>query len=293
MPIRVRPGHSHVPRLLVTAMTASLFCALTACATAPESAEPTPDNTALLPGPEPDSGESATPAPEDDEDATDPPDPSLAEATIAVDPGHNGGNADAPEEINQEVDAGPETKPCNTVGTSTDDGYGEHEFTFDLAERVQEELESDGATVVLTREDDTGVGPCINERAGIANDADADLVVSLHADGGPSSGRGFHLIAPELLPDHTEDIAGPSLDLAETVRDAFQAETDMPVADYVGSAGIDVRDDLGGLNLSEVPAVFLEAGNMRNTADAELLTDAEWRAEAAEAIHLGIRNYLD
>ena len=45
------------------------------------------------------------------------------------------------------------------------------------------------------------------------------------------------------------------------------------VADYIGQDGFSVRDDLGGLNLSDVPAVFLEAGNMRNPADAALLTD--------------------
>jgi N-acetylmuramoyl-L-alanine amidase len=47
--------------------------------------------------------------------------------------------------------------------------------------------------------------------------------------------------------------------------------TSMPVADYTADKGFSERDDLGGLNLSDVPAVFLGAGNMRNASDAALL----------------------
>src|SRR5688572_13592749 len=40
---------------------------------------------------------------------------------VVLDPGHNGGNADAPEEIARPVPAGGFTKPCNTTGTATSD----------------------------------------------------------------------------------------------------------------------------------------------------------------------------
>ena len=53
----------------------------------------------------------------------------------------------------------------------------------------------------MTRSDNSGWGPCINERAAIGNRADADAAISIHADGGPADGRGFHVIYPPSLPD--------------------------------------------------------------------------------------------
>ena len=48
-------------------------------------------------------------------------------------------------------------------------------------------------------------------------------------------------------------------------RDAatYRAGTDLPYAAYLGGDGLSVRSDLGGLNLSDVPKVFVETGNMR------------------------------
>ena len=69
--------------------------------------------------------------------------------------------------------------------------------------------------------------------------------------------------------------------------------TGHPYSDYLGEEGIDVRTDLGGLNLSTVPKVFLEVGNMRNPEDAAKLTDPEWRALAADGIVAGISRYLE
>src|SRR5207302_638312 len=108
--------------------------------------------------------------------------------------GHNGGNGAHPDAINRLVDIGNGTKACDTTGTSTDDGYPEHAYTLDVATRAAALLRTAGASVVLTRTDDSGVGPCIDERAGIGNRAGAAVAVSIHADGGPAGGRGFHVI---------------------------------------------------------------------------------------------------
>ena len=64
------------------------------------------------------------------------------------------------------------TEPCDTAGTDTDNGYPEHAFNFDVATAGPGPPGGRGApTVVLTRTTDTGVGPCVNVRAAIANDA--------------------------------------------------------------------------------------------------------------------------
>ncbi|GLU49146.1 N-acetylmuramoyl-L-alanine amidase [Nocardiopsis ansamitocini] len=259
----------------------------TGCAgSLPEGARPNPEGTADLPLPTPGAGETAA------GDNAAPPRPQLplSGATVVVDPGHNGGNAEAASEINKQVPAGPEKKACDTVGASTGDGYPEHEFNWDLSLRVRDRLAAEGATVVLTRPDNKGVGPCVNERAQIGNDAEADVAISIHADGGPASGRGFHVIAPGEVAGYTEPILEPSRILAEDLRDEFVEV--QPHADYLADEGLDFRTDLGGLNMSTVPKVFLEVGNMRNSTDAANLTDPDWRDEAAEAITAGLSRYL-
>ena len=91
-------------------------------------------------------------------------DRSLAGAVIVVDPGHNGGNAAHASEIAKAVDAGGFEKPCNTVGASTAAGYPEAAFTWDVALRTRALLEAAGATVILTRSDNEGWGPCVDQR---------------------------------------------------------------------------------------------------------------------------------
>ncbi|WP_026239206.1 N-acetylmuramoyl-L-alanine amidase [Parafrankia discariae] len=217
----------------------------------------------------------------------------LAGRTIVLDPGHNGGNGAAGSVINRLVDAGGFQKECDTAGAETEAGYSEHAFTFDVATRAAGLLRSRGATVILTRDDDTGIGPCVDERARIGNAAGADAVVSIHADGGPAEGSGFHVIAPAASPDGGNGgILTASARLADLLRGSFGAATGQRRADYLGEDGITVRSDLGGLNLSRVPKVFLECGNMRNPGDAGRIGDAAWRQRAAEGIVDGLAAFL-
>jgi N-acetylmuramoyl-L-alanine amidase len=66
----------------------------------------------------------------------------------------------------------------------------------------------------------------------------------------------------------------------------------MPYATYLGSSGLSERSDLGGLNLSDVPKVFIETGNMRNATDAALLESPAFRQRAARALALGLAAFL-
>ena len=218
--------------------------------------------------------------------------PALAGTTIAVDPGHNGRNWAHPAEINRLVDAGTLHKACDTTGTSTASGYTEPAFTFDVALRLRALLRAAGARVVLTRTSNDGWGPCITERAAIGNRVSADAAISIHADGGPASGRGFHVIYPPSIGGLTDDIAKPSRCLALKMRTAYRAGTGLPYATYLGASGLSVRSDLGGLNLSDVPKVFVETGNMRNATDAQLLERAAFRQRIARSLAAGITRFL-
>jgi N-acetylmuramoyl-L-alanine amidase len=144
---------------------------------------------------------------------------------------------------------------------------------------------------VMVRSDDTGWGPCIDKRAAIGNAAGADVGISIHADGGPSSGRGFHVNAPALIPGYTDDIYASSGRLATDLRDAFLT-TGMPTSSYLGTNGLLERRDFGGLNLSDVPKVLFETGNMRNATDASLLRDPAFRDREAVALRDGLARFL-
>ncbi len=218
----------------------------------------------------------------------------LAGQVIALDPGHNGANWSHPAIIDRLVNVITEWKACDTAGAQTDAGYPEHAFTFDVAMRLARLLRAEGATVVLTRHNDHGVGPCVTQRAAIGNRAHADAAISIHADGGPPSGAGFEVIAPGRIagaPDAR--VIGPSGRLAVDIRNAYHRITGEPYSDYVGTQGLDVRTDLGGLNLSTVPKVFIECGNMRNAGDAARLTSPRFRERVAVALEAGFIAFLD
>jgi N-acetylmuramoyl-L-alanine amidase len=211
--------------------------------------------------------------------------------TVVIDPGHNGGNPGATDQINRLVDAVTLRKPCDTTGAATEDGYPESAFNLDVARRLHALLTEAGATVVLTRQGDDGVGPCIDERAAIGNQA-GGIGISIHADGGPAGGRGFHVIQPALVPDHTDGIVEPSHELALALRASYETATGMPRADYIANGGLDTRDDLGGLNLSTIPKVFIECANLRNAQDAALVQQPAFRQKAAQGIFDGLSQFF-
>ncbi|WP_338676353.1 N-acetylmuramoyl-L-alanine amidase [Streptomyces sp. SCSIO 30461] len=245
-----------------------------------------PSRSASLPGTPSPSGSAPQAAPRP-----------LAGKVVVVDPGHNPGNARHTREINKQVDIGTGRKECDTTGTATDDGYSEAEFTLDVARRLRALLEAEGAMVRLTQDGDRpAYGPCIDERARIGNEAGADAVVSIHADGSGRGNRGFHVILPAEVKRGAADtaaIVAPSRKLGERVAASFAKSTGNAPANYINNgSGLDVRRDLGGLNLSTVPKVFIECGNMRDAKDAALLKSAEWRQKAARGLAGGLIAHL-
>ncbi|MCY0939191.1 N-acetylmuramoyl-L-alanine amidase [Streptomyces sp. H34-S4] len=222
----------------------------------------------------------------------------LAGRTVVIDPGHNTGNFKHTTEINRQVDIGTNRKECDTTGTTTNSGYMEAEFSMDVSRRLRAVLEAQGLKVVLSHEagKERPFGPCIDERARIGNEAAADAVVSVHADGVSAGNRGFHVILPAKVKGggaDTAKIVGPSRQLGERIAGNFARTTGSAPANYLGSGtGLVVRDDLGGLNLSTRPKVFIECGNMRDAKDAAQLTSPEWRQKAAQGIADGIVGFL-
>ncbi len=211
----------------------------------------------------------------------------LAGKIVFLDPGHNGAN-DA--SISRQVPTGRGgTKDCQASGTSTDEGYPEHSFTWETTLRIRQALSALGVRTAMSRGDDTGLGPCVDERAAMANALQPDAIVSIHADGGPPTGRGFHVLYSS--PPLNQAQAGPSVRFAQLMANQLQS-SGIPAANYIGQGGLNPRSDIAGLNLAQYPSVLVELGNMKNPADKALITTPEGRQKYAEAVVRGIAAFL-
>ena len=211
----------------------------------------------------------------------------IAGMVVFIDPGHNGANDGS---IGRQVTTGRGgTKDCQTSGTATNTGFMEHTFTWDTALRVRAELTALGVRTALSRGNDNALGPCVDERANMANSLRPNAILSIHADGGPPSGRGFHVnySAPPLNPVQ----AGPSVQYARIMRDQMAA-AGIPPATYIGQNGLYGRSDLTGLNLAQYPSILVECGNMKNPVDSALMESPEGRQKYADALVRGVAGFL-
>lgn len=222
----------------------------------------------------------------------------LAGKTVFLDPGHQGTSHS--ENLGKQVDDGRGgTKDCQTTGMTTVNGVAEHTINWNVAKLVRSSLESLGATVVLSRDDDSGWGGCVDDRARAASASGADVAVSIHADststGSDPGKRGFHLIVP-TLPIH--DAAANAAQSAggraasNAMRDAYTRAGFSP-ANYAGTVdGIQERSDVAGPALTSVPLVFVEMGNGSDPDDASVLESSEGQLKHAIALSTGVIDYL-
>lgn len=210
----------------------------------------------------------------------------VAGMVVFLDPGHNAIN----DGNSRQVPTGRGgTKDCQTSGTTTASGYPEHAFTWDTTLRIRAGLTALGVRSAMSRGDDDSAGPCVDTRAQMANDIAPAAVISIHADGGPPSGHGFHVNYSD--PPLNDTQKGPAVQLATVMRDQLEKAGLQP-ATYIGSDGLYGRADLAGLNLAQYPAVLVELGNMRNPSEASAMQTEAGRQRYADAVTKGIVAYL-
>ncbi len=215
----------------------------------------------------------------------------LAGKIIGIDPGHNGRNWTDPSFLARQVWNGREWMDCDTTGTQTAGGYTEAKFNFLVAIDLAAILRKDGARVVMTRKNNHGIGPCVNTRARILDRAHANVSIDIHADYGPSSGRGFTVLEP-VADGPNDKVIKSSIRFGKDVHAEFVRHTPMMISDYYGHDGYIFRNDLAGLNLTTMPKVLIECGNMNNAADAKLLTSVRVQREIAWALAQAIIRFL-
>lgn len=226
---------------------------------------------------------SATPAPS----AATP----LARKVIGIDPGHNGLNHTDPAALARQVWNGRSWESCDTTGTQTAGGYTEAQFNFEVATYLRADLIRDGASVVMTRSDNNGFGPCVDQRAAILNSAGADVSIDIHGDGGPVTGRGFTVLEP-VADGPNNDVINSSQAFGADVHAAMLSLAPFTISDYYGNGGYIARDDLAGLNLTTMPKVLIECGNMTNQQDAALMVQPMVQQQLARALEAAIIKFL-
>ncbi len=220
----------------------------------------------------------------------------LAVKRVVLDPGHGGAS----------------------VGTRTPSGLSEKELSLDIARRARRFLEARGLEVTLTRDEDADLP--LEERARRANEAGADLFVSIHLnwiENRRVRGVETYYLGPTDDPYLTQLAAaenrGSSYSLADLKRlveevyvGARQQES-RRLAEEVQAALLDALravnpsvEDRGVktapfivLMETEMPAILAEVSCLSNEREAELLARPLYREHIAEAVAAGIRAYAE
>ena len=180
--------------------------------------------------------------------------------TVCLDPGHGPGN----------------------VNGSPDGEFREHEFCWDLSQRVGALLEAHGVHAIYTRTYDTV--PSLTERAGVSNRAGTDCFVSIHTNAAGNDGW-YDASGLEIYTSAGPEDA-PRNVLAADLVNAFHA------------AGVSLRREPIKHQLYTVlvkttaPAVLIEYGFHTSKEDVALLLDDGHIDKLAEATAKGICTYL-
>ena len=218
----------------------------------------------------------------------------LAGKLILLDPGHQLGNSNPrfARQMAQTYFNGAIRKGCNTTGTATNAGFPEATFTWRVAKALKPMLEAAGATVRMTRTSNSydAWGPCVWDRAKLANRIGADAMVSIHADGASAGSKGFFVIAPALIEGWTDDVVRKDRRLAKAMI-AGMGAAGAPRSNYIGGQ-LMISRETTSLNVSNVPTVTVEVGNMRNAGEARRMSSAAGQRQYAQWLYAGLERYF-
>jgi N-acetylmuramoyl-L-alanine amidase len=214
------------------------------------------------------------------------------------------------------IDAGHGGHDTGTIGPT---GLMEKDLCLDVALRLGKIIEQKlpGAEVVYTREDDTFIP--LEERTHIANEAKADLFLSIHANSSPDHGaRGVETYylnlkgSPEAMEvaarenavsdqgiHNLEDLVkkitrtekiDESKEFAEDIQDSLSRRIQRS-AKPVRNRGVR-KAPFVVLIGADMPSILTEISFLSNSSDEQLLKKPEHRQRIAEGIYQGMAAYL-
>lgn len=191
-----------------------------------------------------------------DEPPVEPPPPGpLTGVSVVVDPGHGG------------VDRGACHFPSDLI---------EKEINLDMAFRLERQLQAAGATVWLTRRDDTFLS--LDERAHFANERSADVFISLHVNRFPS---------PECFGAQTFFL--PQSEEGKRLALFIQDEL---LAVYPPNYRQALPGNFRVLRETNMPSALVEIGFVTSPVDRQLMQQSDYRDDVAKAIVAGCIKFL-
>lgn len=196
------------------------------------------------------------------------------------------------------IDAGHGGQDSGTVNTTL--GLKEKDYALDVALRLRRQLAGTGWKVLLTREDDRFVG--LRERAVIANQANADVLVSIHfnAVAGNTSVRGTEtfVLTPRHQRSTSASVSTPEDDEEQTgnAHDGWSQvlgwQLHRRLLHKLGTEDRGLkRARFAVLRHADCPAVLVEAGYLSNDAEAKRIAEPGFRGDIAEALAAGLQAY--
>lgn len=205
---------------------------------------------------------------------------------IAIDPGHQGPSVDmSDKEPNAPGSDVMKTKATTgTVGKYTN--VPEYELNLTISKKLKEELIRKGYNVILTRENhETAISN--SERAILANEANADVSIRIHANGSEDSGTNGALV---LIGSESNAYVGglytDSKKLGDYVLNSYCESTGMK------NLGIQTNDTMTGINWSQIPVIILEMGFMSNEQDDRNMQNSDYQTDMVNGIVHGIEEYF-
>lgn len=203
---------------------------------------------------------------------------------ICIDAGHQASGNSAKEAIGPGSSTKKAKVTTGAVGVASK--KKESQINLEVALKLKSELQARGYTVVMTRTSQN-VNISNQQRAQIGNQSKAGAVIHLHCDSlDNASTRGAHTIAITKNNPYCSGLYSSSSSLAKKVIQAYCQETG------IKNRGVSYRDDLTGLNWSEVPAIYIEMGFISNSTEDQLLASDSFQSQCAKGIANGIDQYF-
>ena len=257
----------------------------------PDPAPAEPDPAPAEPDPAPAEPEPAPvepePAPVEPEPAPAEPEPAPVEGRtlcVAIDPGHQRkGNSD-PEPIGPGASQTKAKVASGTTGRFS--GLKEYELTLTVSLLLRDELEARGYTVVMTRTDHD-VDLSNAQRAQIAADAGADVLIRIHANGSEDPAvEGALTICMTKNNPYCPQLYAESRRLSDAVLDGLTAATGAK------KRSVWETDTMSGINWASVPVTIVEMGFMTNEKEDLLMATADYQQKLACGMADGIDAYF-